>query len=160
MQSGLQEAGKYNVSEKVVPGYANNSWLMRRSSFDPREYFEFTALPTITAVSPPTGNIGGQHLTIAGTGFSGNLTNNSVTVDGNPCLVTSSSNNQIKCTLQPQNLTLSTQLLTNSFAQQNGFFSGAGLRYARYARTNAITTLDALVAAVRTGNTTALGTPL
>lgn len=35
VQSSSQEAGLYNVSELVVPGYANKSKYMRRSSLDP-----------------------------------------------------------------------------------------------------------------------------
>lgn len=90
-ESSSQEAGNYNVSELVVPGYSNNSRYMRRSSLVPDEYFEFTALPTIRSVSPVNGNVGGQYLTITGTGFSNNIANNTVTVDGNDCKVTSAS---------------------------------------------------------------------
>ena len=35
-KSSTQEAGKYNVTEQTVPGNANNSRYMRRSSFDPK----------------------------------------------------------------------------------------------------------------------------
>ena len=93
IESSSQEAGKYNVTEHVVPGFTNNSRYMRRTSFDPKEYFEFTALPTVKSISPTSGNVGGQYLTIVGTGFSNEPTNNSVTVDGNDCAVTSSYNN-------------------------------------------------------------------
>ena len=34
-ESSSQEAGKYNVTEHVVPGYANNNIYMRRASSDP-----------------------------------------------------------------------------------------------------------------------------
>ena len=91
-ESSSQEAGKYNVTEHVIVGYANNDMYMRRASSDPTEYFEFTALPTIASVSPNTGNIGGQYLTLKGTGFSPNLINNTVTVDGNDCKVTAATN--------------------------------------------------------------------
>jgi hypothetical protein len=93
IESSLQEAGKYNVTEQVTPGFANHNPLMRRSSFDPKEYFEFTSLPTVGSVSPANGNIGGQYLTISGTGFSLNPSNNSVWVDGNDCKVTAASSN-------------------------------------------------------------------
>ena len=87
-ESHLQPAGKYNVSEQVVPGSADRSIYLRKSSLVPGEYFEFAVLPTVTSVSPNQGNIGGQYLTVTGTGFSAELKNNSVTVDGNPCQVT------------------------------------------------------------------------
>ena len=35
IESSSQEAGKYNVSEQVLPGFANNSRYMRRSSLNP-----------------------------------------------------------------------------------------------------------------------------
>ena len=131
---------------------------MRRSSFDPQEYFEFTSLPTVAAVTPATGNVGGQYLTISGTGFSPNPKNNTVTVDGNDCSVTSADNYQIKCTLAAKGP--STSLLsTNSSSQSNGYFSGAGLKYARYTRSSSIDTLAKFTTAVRTGDTAALGTP-
>ena len=70
VESNHQEAGHYNVSQHFKIGYSNNSMWMRRSSLDPKEYFEFTVLPRISSVTPTSGNIGGQYLTIKGTGFS------------------------------------------------------------------------------------------
>jgi hypothetical protein len=159
-ESSTQEARKYNVSELLAPGYANHSRYLRRTSFDPQEYFEFTALPTVTAVSPASGNIGGQYLTISGSGFSANPANNSVSVDGNDCLVTSASSDQIKCTLSPKNSSVSSQLPTNSSSQLSGFSSGAGLKYARYAVTSSINTVDKFMTAVRASDTASLGTPV
>jgi hypothetical protein len=157
-ESSSQEAGKYNVTEKVIVGYADNNRYMRRTSFDPNEYFEFTALPAVSSISPVTGNIGGQYLTISGTGFSNSPTNNTVTVDGNDCHVTAATNNELKCTLAPKNSSLSSQLPTNTTGTQTqGFFSGAGLAYARYIISSLIDTQDEFVAAVRAGNTAALG---
>ena len=157
--SSTQEAGKYNISEHVLPGFSNNNRYMRRTSFDPKEFFEYTTLPTIKNVSPVNGNIGGQYLTISGTGFSNTPQNNTVTVDGNDCKVTSSNNDQIKCTLAPRNTSLSSQLATDSGSQVNGYFSGAGLRYARYTRSSAIDTISKFVTAVRAADTGSLGTP-
>ena len=132
---------------------------MRRSSLDPNEYFEFTALPTVSSVSPASGNIGGQYLTISGTGFSNSPTNNTVTVDGNDCAVTSSNNNEIKCTLAAKDNALSSKLATDSGSQVNGYFSGAGVKYARYTKSSSIDTFAKFVAAVRSSDTGALGTP-
>ena len=159
IESRTQEAGKYNVTEHVVPGFSNKSRYMRRTSLDPNEYFEFTALPTIQSVSPSSGNLGGQYVTIAGTGFSNEPTNNSVTVDGNDCKVTSSFNEEIQCTLAPKNNGVSSLLSTNSSGQVSGYFSGAGLKYARYTTSSSINTIAEFVAAVRSSNTGALGTP-
>ena len=144
----------------MTPGYADRNIFLRRSSLNPKEYFEYTALPSITGVSPSTGNIGGQYLTITGNGFSPSLKNNTVTVDGNNCLVTSSGNGEIKCTLDPKNPSNNAKLATNSSSQQNGYFGGAGVQYARYTVTTPIADIPSFVSAVRTSNTTALGTPL
>lgn len=160
MQSSSQEAGRYNVSELVDPGYANKSKYLRRSSLDPNEYFEFTALPTITAVGPNNGNVGGQYLTISGTGFSANPANNTVLVDGNDCLITSATPNELKCTLGRKDPSKSSLLSTNSSSQQKGYFGGAGLRYARYAYTSAISSMQSFVNAVRSQDSVKLGTPL
>ena len=88
------------------------------------------------------------------------MTNNTVTVDGNDCRVTSSSNHEIKCTLAEKNPSLSSLLTTNATNQTGGFLSGAGLRYARYSRVTAINTIAKFVEAVRTVNSSALGPPL
>jgi hypothetical protein len=49
---------------------------------------------------------------------------------------------------------------TNSSAQQNGYFAGAGLKYTRYASLHSYTSIDSFVAAVRGQNGTFLGTPV
>jgi hypothetical protein len=84
-QSPLTEGGRYNVTQQVVVGYADRATFLRRSSLIAGEYFQFTALPTVQSLSANTGNIGGQKLSITGSGFSLNKKNNSVFVDGNPC---------------------------------------------------------------------------
>ena len=132
---------------------------MRRSSLDPNANYEVTVLPTVTQVSPNTGNVGGQYLTISGTGFSPNLVNNSVEVDGNNCHVTAASNNEIKCTLGAKNAAVGGALLTNSSAQVEGYWGGAGVSYARYVISGGINSMAKFVAAVRGGDTAALGTP-
>jgi hypothetical protein len=156
IQSHQQEGNKYNVSEQVVPGFAEHYFFLRRSSLISSEYFEFASLPTVTAVSPNFGNNGGQNLTITGTGFSLNKQNNSVLIDGNPCSVTYSDIGTIKCTVAPNDPALSTKLTSNSTNQTNAYFSGAGLNYARYSYSS---NLAAFIAAVRSNNITALGTP-
>jgi hypothetical protein len=156
-QSHLTEGGNHNISEQVVPGLAKKGTFMRRSSLNAGEYFEFTALPTVTGVNTHRGNNGGQKLSITGAGFSLNKDNNTVSVDGNPCKVSYSDEGNIQCILAAKNDTLSTKLSTSSLNQTNGYLSGAGIRYARYSYT---TSLSGLVSAVRTNNITALGTPL
>lgn len=88
IQPHLQTAGRHNVSEQVLHGFADRSIYLRRTSLIPGEFFEFAVLPTVTSVSPAQGNLGGQYITLTGTGFSAELKNNSVHVDGNPCEVT------------------------------------------------------------------------
>jgi hypothetical protein len=156
-QSPLMEGGRYNVTQQVVPGFADHHTFLRRSSFIKGEYFEYAALPTVSAISTHIGNNGGQKLSITGTGFSKNKLNNSVSVDGNPCEVGYSDEGNIQCIIAPKNNTLSSKLTSSSASQVNGYFSGAGLNYARYSYRGSI---SALVDAVRSNNSTALGTPL
>lgn len=88
-------------------------------------------------------------MTISGTGFSGVAANNTVTVDGNACDVTSSTETQISCTVAPRNLGLSSLLsASDPSAQINGYFSGAGLKYARYALSGSAN-IGSFVTAVR-----------
>ena len=141
----------------MLYGYAQNSVYMRRTSSLPNDYFEFAALPTINLVSPNIGNVGGQYLTITGTGFSTNLANNFVSVDGSACSVTSASNSQLTCTLGSKDSS-SSKLATNSSNQRNGYFGGAGVNYARYS-VSGIRSMSSFVTAVRSSNATALGTP-
>ena len=52
-------------------------------------------MPSISSVSPHLGIVGGQIIKIKGTGFSSDLENNSISVDGVPCKVISSSLTEI-----------------------------------------------------------------
>ena len=92
VKSSQQEAGKYNVSEQLVSGFAMKNRYMLRPVLQYETPYEFTALPTINSVNPPTGNVEGQTITIVGNGFSPSTANNSVSVDGNDCKVIFSSN--------------------------------------------------------------------
>lgn len=116
-------------------------------------------MPTVSSVSPNTGNLGGQNITITGTGFSGIPSNNTVSVDGNDCKVTSSSENTISCTINNRDSSKTSKLSTTSSSQQQGYFSGAGLKYTRYGAIGS-TSLTDFAQAVRIGNTTYLGDPL
>jgi hypothetical protein len=89
-------------------------------------------LPGISSVSPNSGSPAGQQLTITGTGFSTNTSVIDVSVGGTNCDVVSASLSQIVCNLNPQNTSATAQLPTNDGSQTDGFFSGAGLNYARY----------------------------
>lgn len=63
---------------------------MQRSSLN-GEYFEHTILPAVSSISPNSGALQGQQLTITGSGFSNNKKNVSVSIDGVNCDVISSS---------------------------------------------------------------------
>ena len=80
-------------------------------------------------------------------------------MDGNNCAVTSAGNGQITCTLAPRNVGISSKLATNSSGQQNPYFGGAGVQYARYTLRSATNTIPNFVAAVRSNNATQLGSP-
>jgi hypothetical protein len=97
-------------------------------------------------------------MVILGTGFSVNPNNVSVTVDNNNCIVSSSSDQTISCTLSPRNYSLSSKLPTNSTNQTNGYFSGVGLNYARYSVSGSMNTTT-FATAVRSSNTVTLGNP-
>ncbi len=78
-----------------------------------------------------------------------------VTVDGNPCDITSSTLSNINCNLRSRNLSLSQKLLTNSTSQQNAYVSGTGLNYQRYDITNLATkTVAGLRAAINANSNT------
>lgn len=83
-------------------------------------------------MTPNSGSIAGQKLTITGSGFSMNSSLIKVKVDENECDVVSSSLTQIECNLKPRNTSLSSKLITNSANQKNPYFSGSGLNYKRY----------------------------
>ena len=130
-KSSMQEAGKYNVSEKNNYGYANNSFAMRKSSWE-EEYFEFLSVPSVSEVTPHQGNVGGQILTIKGTGFSTKKENNTIMVGMNtPCVPLEATAGEIKCRMEPLQEPVQT-LPTDSTNQTGGFVSGSGLQYARY----------------------------
>jgi hypothetical protein len=138
----------YNVTQQVLVGYADHATFLRRSSLIPGEYFQFTALPTVDSLSTNTGNIGGQKLSITGSGFSLNKKDNSVFVDANPCDISYSDKGNIQCTVAPKNETLSKKLFSTFANQTKGYSSGAGLNYARYEYSSTITNF---VNAVRKG---------
>lgn len=82
-------------------------------------------------MTPNTIFAGGSPLTITGAGFSTTLTDNSVSVDGINCEVTSATANQIQCNLAPK-VSQSAKLATGSGSQVNGYIGGSGFYYARY----------------------------
>jgi len=67
--SYLKKAGKYAVSEYLTPGNSAAYFKLRRTSFLDENY-NFVVLPNITSISPNSGAVGGQILTIKGSGFS------------------------------------------------------------------------------------------
>lgn len=69
----------------------------------PSETFTYSsaATPTVSSVTPTNG-IGGNAVTIAGTGYSSTDSDNAVTVGGATCTVTASSPTSITCTLGDQ----------------------------------------------------------
>lgn len=135
-QALVQEAGKYQVTEYLTPGYSTPDPRLRRSSFL-QENYHFAVMPAVYSFTPNSGSPAGQQLSINGSGFSTNSSVITVTVDGNPCDITSSSISTINCNLPPRNLSLSALLpTTDNATQTNGYFSGAGLNYQRYDITN------------------------
>ena len=96
IQSVEQVAGKYNVSSHVKAGISHEQSTLRKATLDPEEYYYHqTLMPSISSVEPHLGIVGGQIIKIMGTGFSSDLENNSISVDGVPCKVISSSLTEI-----------------------------------------------------------------
>ena len=87
-----QEAGKYDISHKVLLGYAQKHDTMKN-----RQNHELTILPSITQVSPPHG--AGQVLTIHGTGFVEDEDRVTVMIDGRKCSIKQIRNKKIVCRL-------------------------------------------------------------
>lgn len=153
-QALIQEAGKYQVVEYLTPGYSNPDAKLRRSSLL-HQNFHFAVLPAVYSFSPNSGAPAGQQLAINGSGFSTNASVITVTVDGNPCDISSSTASTINCNIRPRNLSLSTLLKTNSASQQSGYISGTGLNYQRFDITNLATkTIAGLRAAINAKSST------
>jgi hypothetical protein len=93
-------------------------------------------LPAVYSFTPNSGAAAGQQLSINGSGFSTNSSVITVSVDGNPCDISSSTQSTINCKIRPRDLSLSSKLSTNSGSQSNGYVSGTGLNYQRYDITN------------------------
>jgi len=110
---------------------------LRRSSIL-QESYHFAVLPAIKSFTPNSGALAGQKLSIQGTGFSTVSSEITVTVDGTPCNILTSTLKSITCDLQART-SASTLLSTNSQSQVNGYISGAGLNYKRYSVTNLAT---------------------
>lgn len=73
--------------------------------------------------------------------------------------MTASTETQLSCTVAPKNPALSSLLTaSNSSAQQNGYFAGAGLNYVRYSLPSSAD-IPTFVTAVRAQNSTYLRTP-
>lgn len=83
----------------MTTGYANKDKYLPRSSLELENSFDYTVLPTVSSVTPNSGNQGGQLITIKGTGFSQQVLNNTVSVDGTNCKVTSVERSILKCIL-------------------------------------------------------------
>lgn len=128
---------------------------MRRSSLIVGEYFEFTTLPTVSSVTPNSGNLGGQEIKIKGSGFSRNKNNNSVSVDGNDCRITEVDEDEISCVLTKRNNSLTKVLPSNATTPKNPYASGTGVNYARYAYYNGISSFVSNYRA----NVSSLGSP-
>lgn len=83
------------------------------------------------------------------------VANNSVSVDGNNCVVNTVNEQQLTCTLDARDATKSALLTTTSASQANGYFAGAGLKYARYGITGS-PSMSTFVTAVRSSDNTFL----
>lgn len=130
-QSPTQEAGRYNITEKVVAGWAQKEYTMRKPSFS-HEYFEHTVLPAISALSPTEGFDTGQNLHIEGTGFSTDPSHIQVSVDEVPCEVTSSTLNSVDCRLAPRDANVSSLIDFNGTVRTDPYIGGSGFTYERY----------------------------
>lgn len=151
-QAKIQQGGKYQVEETVVPGKSAAAFRLRRSSFL-NENFHFTVLPEIKTITPNYGAEFGQRIKIQGSGFTSTTSLVEVSVDGNICDVVSSTMSEIVCNLRARNSSLTSKLETNSGSQIQGYFSGSGLNYRRYDITNLGTkTYDGLRSAIQTNS--------
>lgn len=73
---------------------------MRRASLNKKDNFEFTHLPTVSSINQNQGEEAGQNLVITGTGFSREDENNTVSVDGNNCVINQANSKKIVCKLK------------------------------------------------------------
>ncbi len=82
----------------MFPGRSTSYPLTYKASLDNKEKFQFVVLPLVNSTTQ-SGSINGQDLLIKGTGFSLNLVDVSVEVDGVACKVMSSTFTEIRCRL-------------------------------------------------------------
>jgi hypothetical protein len=55
--------------------------------------------PKLTAISPRFGTVvGGTEVTFTGTGFSSVVADNTIVIDGIPCIVSAATTTEVKCT--------------------------------------------------------------
>ena len=93
-----------------VPDPTNNPGMINQTL--PSAYTYKNALTsTITAATPARGGTGGgMTVTITGTGFSTNQSQNLVSIDGTSCLVISSTSTEIKCKTGQHGRTIKTKV--------------------------------------------------
>ena len=88
------EGGYYTVKPWMRPGYAKNAYKMKYASLtNPGQIFELIVNPSVTAVSMHSGAVGGNKITITGTGFSADSTKLNIKAAGLNCLIISSTAN-------------------------------------------------------------------
>ena len=103
------------------------------SVLKPGTNYQFIVSPGVTGLNLHSGGSQGAELVISGTGFSANDQNIVVTVAGLPCAITSSTVNEITCTVgadTPGNTY--GRYASNATSQVGGYISGSGLKYKRY----------------------------
>ena len=93
-----------------IPNPTNNPGMIKQTL--PSAYtYKDDLTSTITAVTPARGGTGGGvTVTITGTGFSTNQSQNVVSIDGTPCLVISSTSTEIKCKTGQHGRTIKTKV--------------------------------------------------
>ena len=131
-QSNTQEAGRYTAKEHVNAGYSWSNHFMRRTHTN-NSYYEHTVLPGINSISPSSGYVYGNQLTIDGIGFPTDKTRASVSVDGVSCLVSSSTSSQIVCDLEEKTTQSKKVEMENASSTQSfPYVGGSGFKYTRY----------------------------
>ena len=131
-QSNTQEAGRYTAKEHVNVGYSWSNHFMRRTHFN-TTYYEHTVLPGINSISPSSGYIYGNELTISGIGFPTDKARVSVSVEGVSCNVISSTSSEIVCNLEEKTTqTRKVEMENASLAQSYPYIGGSGFKYTRH----------------------------
>ena len=90
-----QEAGQYDFTELVDPGYSKNSIRTKQTSYFTQNNYTQRVAPKITSMASHEGGDQGHRIKVSGTGFSTDSSNYECMIAGETCTVSDASVNSV-----------------------------------------------------------------